>query len=221
MKVYRIKVCYLKFMLHSFASLPAVIISLEPFVHQYGYYGIGFLLLIESIGIPFPGEATLITAAVFAGLGELNIFGVILVGILACVLGSSIGYLVGLIVGRKLVEKYGKYILLDKDKYSHIEDFFNRRGVLVVIIARFIEVLRQLYGFIAGTSSMSFKKFSVFSIIGSSLWVGFWSAIGYYSGNHIGTILKYDAYLSIIFGVFVVLWIIRLLITKRKNTNVR
>ena len=95
-------------MTHIASQLPAVITSIEPFVHKYGYLGIGSLLLFESMGIPIPGESTLIAAAVFAGLGQLNIFVVILIGLVACVIGDSFGFLIGLVFGRRLIEKYGK-----------------------------------------------------------------------------------------------------------------
>jgi membrane protein DedA with SNARE-associated domain len=206
-------------MSHIVSHLPAVITTIEPFVHQYGYIGVGSLLLLESVGLPIPGEATLISAAVFAGLGELNIFGIIGVGLIACVLGSSLGYLIGSLVGRKIVDKFGKFVFLNPKKYLKVEAFFNKRGPIVIIFARFFEVLRQLYGFITGTSSMSWWLFSVFNIIGSLLWLSFWSLIGYYGGNHISLFLKYEVYISVALGIFVVLWLIRYLLIKRKNQN--
>jgi membrane protein DedA with SNARE-associated domain len=201
------------------SNLPTLIVSVEPFVHQYGYIGVSGLLFLESVGLPIPGEATLISAAVFAGLGELNIFGIIGVGLLACVIGSSLGYLIGSLVGRRLVKRFGKFIMLDQKKYLRVETFFNKRGPVVVLFARFFEILRQLYGFIAGTSSMGWQLFSLFNIFGSLLWLCFWSAIGYYGGNHISLILRYDAYISIALGIFVVLWVLRYLLIKRKNQN--
>jgi membrane protein DedA with SNARE-associated domain len=206
-------------MSHIVSHLPSVITSIEPFVHHYGYFGIGGLLLLESIGTPIPGETTLIAAAVFAGLGQLNIFIVILIGLLACVIGDSIGFLIGSLFGRRIIEKYGKYIFLDQKKYLKVEDFFNRRGPVIVIFARFFEVLRQLNGFIAGTSSMKWRLFFLFNIIGSLLWVGAWSVVGYFGGSHIAILLKYELYLSIGLGIFILLWLYRYLLTKRKKKN--
>ena len=206
-------------MSHVISNLPSAIVTLEPFIRHYGYFGVGGLLLIENCGIPIPGETTLITAAVFAGLGQLNILIIILVAILACIIGDNIAYLIGATGGHKLIQKYGKYILIDDKKYSKIEDFFNRRGATVVIFARFFEGLRQLNGFIAGASSMSWSRFLKFNAIGSIIWVCFWSIIGYFSGNHIATLLKYQLYLSIIFAVFVIFIALRFLLNKRKKKN--
>jgi len=203
------------------SHLPALIVSVEPFVHQYGYVGVGSLLLLESVGLPVPGETTLIAATVFAGLGQLNIFTVIIVAIIACVLGDSLSFLIGSLGGKWLIDKFGKYIGLDSKKYAKAEAFFEKRGGIVVIVARFFEGLRQLNGFIAGSSSMKWHKFVYYNIIGSIIWVSSWSLIGYYGGNHISLVLKYEAYLSIALGIFVVLWLVRYLLIKRKNQNAR
>jgi membrane protein DedA with SNARE-associated domain len=201
------------------SNLPNAIMVLEPFVKHYGYFGVGGLLLLESTGIPIPGETTLIAAAVFAGFGQLNIIIVVLVGILACIIGDNIAYLIGSTGGRKLIEKYGKYIFLDQQQYRKVEVFFEKRGGLVVIVARFFEGLRQLNGFIAGSSSMSWPAFLTFNVIGSILWVGFWSIIGFFSGNHINTLLKYQAYLSIVLVALIVALGLRFLLNRRNRKN--
>jgi membrane protein DedA with SNARE-associated domain len=204
-------------MSHVATNLPSVITSIEPFVKQYGYLGVSFLLLLENTGIPIPGETTLIAAAVFAGLGQLNILIVIFIAIIACVLGDSISFLIGSLGGKWIIDRYGKYVGLNAEKYAKAEAFFEKRGGIVVIVARFFEGLRQLNGFIAGSSSMKWPKFVIFNIIGSSIWVTTWALIGYYSGNHIATLLKYQTYFSIIFGVFVVFLALWFLIKRRKN----
>jgi len=218
-KVNRLIVCYFRSMSHPIENLPAAITALEPFIRHYGYFGVGGLLLLENMGIPIPGETTLITAAVFSGIGDLNILIVVLVGILACVIGDSLSYLIGYLGGRRLIEKYGKYISLDQKKYQKAEAFFDRRGGIVVIAARFFEGLRQLNGFIAGSSSMKWPNFIVFNIIGSFIWVSMWSSVGYYSGNHIAALLKYQMYLSILFLSIAVFWVVWFLINKRKKRN--
>jgi membrane protein DedA with SNARE-associated domain len=202
------------------SNLPAIVISIEPFVKHYGYFGMAALLLLESTGIPLPGETTLITAAVFAGIGQLNIVVIIIVGIIASIIGDNIGYLVGYLGGRKLISKYGKYILITDEKYTKIEKFFNRRGGLVVTFARFFEGFRQLNGFVAGSSDMKWKKFLVFNSLGAILWVTFWSLIGYYGGNHIATLFKYQSYLSFIV-IFIVFALFIRFLTKRRNLNGR
>lgn len=199
-------------------NLPHIIQVAAPFVSKYGYFGVGGLLLIESIGIPLPGETTLVAAALFAGIGQLNIFLVILVGIAAAVIGDNIAFAVGNYGGRQVVDKYGKYIFMPKDRYQKFEDFFNRNGGKVVVIARFIDGLRQLNGLIAGTSNMKWPKFLTFNFIGATIWVLVWTIIGYFGGNHIQTVLKYQAYVTIIFITILIGFIAYKVIKKRLKT---
>ncbi len=198
-------------------NLPHIIQVSAPFVSKYGYFGVAGLLLIESIGIPLPGETTLVAAAVFAGIGQLNIFVVILIGIAAAVLGDNIAFAIGNYGGRKVVDKYGKYIFLPPDRYQKFEDFFNRNGGKVVVVARFIDGLRQLNGIIAGTSDMKWPKFLFYNFIGATIWVLTWTMIGYYGGSHIQTVLKYQAYVTVIFIVLLLGFILYKVLKKRKK----
>lgn len=198
-------------------NLPHIIQIAAPFVDKYGYFGVGGLLLLESMGIPFPGETTLIAAAVFAGIGQLNIFAVIAVGILAAVIGDNIAFAIGHFGGQRIIDKWGKYIFLPPGRYAKFEDFFNRNGGKVIIVARFIDGLRQLNGIIAGSSEMKWSKFIVYNIIGASVWVLTWTTIGYYGGSHIQTLLKYQVYATIVFFIFIAGFIAYKLMKKKKE----
>ena len=182
-------------------TLPGVLASLAPVLNQYGYLAVGGFLTLEDFGVPVPGETILIAAAVYAGAGKLNIAVVMIVGIVAAVLGDNIGYAIGAYGGRRVVDRYGKYVFITPERYEKAERFFQKRGGGIVIVARFIEGLRQLNGIIAGTSSMPWRRFVVFNIVGAVLWVGTWSMIGYFAGDHIDVIYreitKYSLYVLI------------------------
>lgn len=182
-------------------TLPGVLANLAPVLNQYGYLAVGGFLTLEDFGVPLPGETILIAAAVYAGAGKLNIAVVMIVGIVAAVLGDNIGYAIGAYGGRRVVERYGKYVFITPERYEKAERFFQKRGGGIVIVARFIEGLRQLNGIIAGTSSMPWHRFVVFNIIGAVLWVGTWSMLGYFAGDHIDVIYheitKYSLYVLI------------------------
>jgi len=171
-------------------ALPGVLASLAPVLNQYGYLAVGGFLTLEDFGVPVPGETILIAAAVYAGAGKLNIAVVLIVGVVAAVLGDNIGYAIGAYGGRRVVERYGKYVFITPERYEKAERFFQKRGGGIVIVARFIEGLRQLNGIIAGTSSMPWRRFVVFNIVGAVLWVGTWSMIGYFAGDHIDVIYR-------------------------------
>lgn len=197
--------------------LPGFVNTLAPFIHHHGYLGVGGLVLLEDFGVPVPGETILITAAVFAGLGKLNIFLVIIVGFIAAILGDNIGFSIGKFGGHPLVERIGKYIFLTPERINSTEEFFKRKGGWLVIVARFIEGLRQANGIIAGLAEMPWRRFIVYNAIGAALWVGLWSSVGYFGGSHLNTLLHYDIYLTIAAGIFIIGFLIHRFVLKPKH----
>jgi len=200
-------------------QIPPIIQSLAPLISHYGYLGVGGLLLLEDFGIPVPGETVLIAAAFYAGLGDLNIFIVAVVAFIGAVLGDNIGFAIGEYGGHPLVQKYGKYVFLTPERLHKAEHFFNHHGGKVVTIARFIEGLRQLNGILAGLSDMRWTKFIAFNALGAALWVGTWSLIGYYSGNHIQTFLHYQMYISLTVVAALILYILFRIIKRQRERN--
>jgi membrane protein DedA with SNARE-associated domain len=188
--------------------LPAVIQALTPVINKYGYVAVGGLILLEDFGIPAPGETVLIAAAFYAGLGQLNLPLVILVGFIGAVLGDNIGFAIGQYGGLPLIERFGSYLFVTPERIHKARDFFKRHGGKVVAGARFIEGLRQLNGIIAGLSDMRWLKFITFNAIGAALWVSCWALIGYLAGNHIETFLRYQLYITIAALLFVAAYVI-------------
>jgi membrane protein DedA with SNARE-associated domain len=199
--------------------LPGVLHSLEPTLNNYGYLAVAGLVLLEDFGVPVPGETVLILGAVYAGAGRLNIVLVGLLAFVAAVIGDNIGFAVGHFGGRPLVERYGRYIFLTPERLNKTTAFFERHGGKIIVVARFIEGLRQANGIIAGISGMHWAKFLIFNAIGAALWVAVWSSIGYFSGSHIDSIYntatRYSTYLAIAFGVLVLAWIARVIWRRR------
>jgi len=199
--------------------LPGVLQNLEPALNEFGYAAVVGLVLIEDFGVPVPGETVLILASVYAGTGRLNIVLVALLGFIGAVLGDNIGFAVGHFGGRRLVDRYGRYIFLTPERVERATAFFERHGGKVIVVARFIEGLRQANGIIAGTSGMHWARFLAFNALGAALWVGVWTSIGYASGPHINSVYntatEYELYLAIAFGVLVVLLIVRQLYRRR------
>ena len=191
--------------------LPGVLHTLEPTLNHYGYLAVAGLVLLEDFGVPVPGETVLILGAVYAGTGRLNIVLVGLLGFLAAVIGDNIGFAIGRFGGRPLVERFGRYILLTPERLDKATGFFERRGAAIIIVARFIEGLRQANGIIAGTTDMHWARFLAFNAIGAALWVGLWASVGYFSGDHItsiyNTVTQYSVYFGIAVGVLLIAYI--------------
>jgi membrane protein DedA with SNARE-associated domain len=171
--------------------LPGFLNALSGTLEHYGLWAIGLLILLEDFGVPAPGETILIAGAIYAGAGRLNIVAVGVVGFIAAVIGDNIGFAIGHFGGRALALRWGKYVFLTEERLNKAEDFFDRRGAIVITFARFVEGLRQANGIIAGITGMHWLRFTFFNAIGAALWVGTWVTIGYFAGNNITTIYHY------------------------------
>ncbi|MEV5987710.1 DedA family protein [Streptomyces sp. NPDC052051] len=168
--------------------LPGVLADLAPVLEGWGYAAVGGLIFLEDFGVPVPGETVLIAAAVYAGAGRLNVFAVAVIAVVAAVAGDNIGYAIGRYGGRRLVARFGRYVLLTPERVAKAEEFFTRHGGKVITVARFIEGLRQANGIIAGLSGMPWRRFLAFNALGAVLWVGTWVTLGALAGNHIDTL---------------------------------
>ncbi len=204
--------------------LPGFLHSLEPTLNQYGYLAVAGFVLLEDFGVPVPGETILILGAVYAGTGRLSIWLVGLLGFLAAVAGDNIGFAIGHFGGRALVERFGRYVFLTKERLDKTTDFFERRGGWIIILARFIEGLRQANGIIAGISGMHWATFLAFNTIGAALWVAVWTSVGYFAGDNITSIYNaishYTLYVVIAIVVLILAWIGRRVWRKRKERAV-
>ncbi|MFZ0119055.1 MAG: DedA family protein [Pseudonocardiaceae bacterium] len=193
--------------------LPGALGTLAPVLDHYGYLAVGGLIMLEDFGVPVPGEIVLIADAVYAGAGRLNIIVVALIAVAAAVFGDNIGYAIDRFGGRRLVERFGRYLLITPQRLDTAEQFFSRHGGKVVTIARFIEGLRQANGIIAGTTGMRWRRFLAFNVLGAALWVGIWGSLGGLAGAHLGAIYdqisRYQRYALAALGVFIIVLIVR------------
>jgi membrane protein DedA with SNARE-associated domain len=178
-------------------------------------------VLIEDFGVPVPGETVLILGAVYAGAGRLNVFLVGLLAFLGALIGDNIGFAIGHFGGRRLVERYGRYIFLTPERLSRATEFFERHGGKVIVIARFVEGLRQANGIIAGITGMHWARFVAFNALGAALWVAVWTSVGYFSGSHIDTIYReatrYSTFLAIAVGVVLLAFLARAVYLHRRR----
>jgi membrane protein DedA with SNARE-associated domain len=186
-------------------QLPGVFGDVQPVLEHYGYLAVGGFVLLEDFGVPVPGEILLISAALFAGAGHLNIAVVIVVAVLGAVIGDNIGYAVGRLGGRPLAERWGRYVFLTPARLDRAESFFDAHGGKVVTVARFIEGLRQVNGLLAGIAGMHWLKFLGFNALGAVLWVSTWAGLGFLAGEHMVAIYAaVEHYKWYVIGVLVI-----------------
>jgi membrane protein DedA with SNARE-associated domain len=164
----------------------------------------------------------LIAAAVFAGSGRLNVFAVALVGFAAAVVGDNIGYAIGRFGGRRLADRWGKYVFLTPERLDRAEAFFARHGTKIIVIARFVEGLRQANGIIAGIGKMHWLRFLACNALGAALWVATWVIVGFLAGQHItaiyNAITKYSLYATIAAVIAIAVWV-ALHVRKRRRAK--
>ena len=179
--------------------------GLNGFLVSIGYLAVAFFVGIESLGVPFPGETMLITAAVFAATGHLSIVGVILAAIIGAVVGDNIGFGIGWYGGYPILRRYGKYVRLDQAKLKVGRYIFMRHGAKVVFLGRFVSVLRTYAAFLAGTNHMRWGRFLVANALGAIVWATLYG-VGAYLAS--ATIAKLNTPVAIALGVLAVVVIV-------------
>src|SRR5215813_2434430 len=203
--------------------LPGFLNSLAGPLDHFGYWAVLLFVMIEDFGVPVPGETILIAASAYAGAGRLNVIMVGVIGFVAAVIGDNIGFAIGHYGGRALVLRWGRYVRLTEERLDKAENFFDRHGAWIITIARFIEVLRQANGIVAGTTGMRWRRFLAFNALGAALWVGTWVSLGYLAGSHIGTIYhyitRYSLYVLIAMAALLAGYIVRRVMRRRRRTR--
>ncbi|MCI0598566.1 MAG: DedA family protein [Beijerinckiaceae bacterium] len=159
--------------------------SLAPYIQEYGVLAVMVILTFESIGIPLPGESLLIVASVLAARGELSLPALMVSAWAGAVTGDNLGYLLGRRFGRALILRWGAKIGITAGALAKVEAVFARYGAVTVAFARFLNVLRQLNGIVAGIAKMEWKRFLFFNALGGAMWVIVWTSAGYYLGKHV------------------------------------
>jgi membrane protein DedA with SNARE-associated domain len=152
-------------------------------VHHYGLVALFLAVMLESGGVPFPGETALIAAAIFASRGELDIWEVIAVAAVAAIVGDNIGYWIGRTAGRKVLTWFGPLHRLSQGVLPWSERFFERHGGKTIFFARFFSVLRVTAAWLAGISRMHWWTFFLWNAAGGICWAVLVGLISYYVGH--------------------------------------
>jgi membrane protein DedA with SNARE-associated domain len=135
-----------------------------------GYGGIVLLMAIESACIPLPSEIIMPFAGYLVFKGEMTLQGAALAGAIGCVVGSIPAYYLGMLGGRPLVERYGRYLLISHKELDFADRLFQRHGQWVVLAGRLLPVVRTFIAFPAGVARMPMVRFLVYTFVGSYPW---------------------------------------------------
>jgi membrane protein DedA with SNARE-associated domain len=190
--------------------------TVDGWLSSYGYLVVFLLVMIESIGVPVPGETALIGAALYAGsTGKLEIELVIAVAIAGAIIGDNIGYSVGRYGGAKALLRYGHKIHLHEGRLKIGIWLFRRHGGKVVFWGRFVSILRTYAAFLAGTNQMPWGRFLVFNAAGAVVWATVFGVAYYVFGS---ALEKLSTTIDVTLGIAGVAGLIAFLVwTKRKE----
>jgi len=181
---------------------------------NYGYISIVFLMALESATLPVPSEIVMPLAGFLVyEQGEMSLIGIILAGSIGCSIGSIAAYVVGYYAGRPLILRYGKYILLSERHLVSAEKWFAKYGDRATFIARLLPVIRTVISLPAGIAKMNFKRFVLYSFVGSVPWTAWLAIVGYWLGSEWEEVSRWFRGIDIIIVAvsiaLIVLWYLR------------
>lgn len=208
---------------------------MQNFIANWGYLAVFVLTVLESACVPIPSEVTLgfagalASGAVVAGShNHLNLGLVILAGIAGSLVGSLIAYVFGRTGARRLVDRYGKYVLVSHKDLDRAENWFKKYGDPVVLFGRVIPLIRTFVSVPAGMAEMPVAKFILFSAIGVAVWVSALTSAGYALGANYHALTKdiglagyVLAGIAIIAIAVVIVWRYRAAKARRAGTGPR
>lgn len=194
--------------------------QLVDLIFDWGYLGIFIMMAIESSFIPFPSEIVLIPAGYLASKGDMSV-GLIMSSALAgSLLGAFVNYYLALVLGRKMLQRYGKYFFVGENALQKMDTFFEKHGHISTFVGRLIPGIRQLISIPAGIAKMNLAVFSIYTALGAGIWALILTMLGYFIGQNQELI---DLYLKqITITVLIIVFMLGLVYVhyqKRKETK--
>ncbi|CAN5750738.1 DedA family protein [soil metagenome] len=190
---------------------------MESWVIDYGYVAIFLLMLAESACIPFPSEVTMLVGGWYAATGDLNFFWVGAMGVLGNVVGSWIAYGVGRTMGRGVLDRYGKYVLIKSHDIDKAEIWWERHGEAATFFSRLLPVIRTFISLPAGIAKMPFGKFTLYTFLGCIPWTYALTWLGVVVKDNWERVLGYFDLPTLIIGALVVVAAVVWYLRRRKQ----
>ena len=165
-------------MFHEFAQL------VVDTIFDWGYLGIFIMMAIESSFIPFPSEIVLIPAGYLASEGKMSMTFIFAAALGGSLVGAFINYYLALFVGRRFLQKYGKYFFINENALLKMDNFFTKHGAISTFSGRLIPGIRQLISIPAGMARMNLALFTLFTSLGAGIWALILILLGYFIGEN-------------------------------------
>jgi membrane protein DedA with SNARE-associated domain len=187
--------------------------AISDVVMHFGYGGVFILVLLESAGIPLPGETALVSASVFAATTKgLDISLIIAVAAAGAILGDNLGFWVGHRYGLNFLRRYGHYVHLPESRLTIGKWLFRRYGGRVIFFGRFTALLRTYAALLAGALSFPRRDFFFWNASGGIVWAAFFGLGGYLFGYAIKSVagpLSVALFICVLAGIGGLWWVFK------------
>lgn len=153
-------------------------------VATFGYWAVLVCVAIQCAGIPFPGGAVLVAAAMYGGAtDQLEIAPIIIAAAAGSILGGMLAFWLGSRQGYRVLARYGRFLRLDEPKLKLSQYLFLKHGGMIVALGRFVSVFRTWVALLAGINKMGWARFLLFSVLGGMIWATTIGLGAYYVGD--------------------------------------
>jgi membrane protein DedA with SNARE-associated domain len=160
--------------------------QIHHLLSTYGYWAVLVVVMVESAGIPVPGETILVSAAIYAGTTHnMHIGLVIAAAAVGAIMGDNIGFWIGREFGPPLLKRFGKHVGLDERRLRLGQYLFDRHGGKIVFFGRFVAFLRAFAALLAGANRFPPLRFFAFNAAGGIVWASLFGLGGYLLGETI------------------------------------
>ena len=190
---------------------------------ELGYPGIVALMAMESSILPVPSELVMPPAGYWAAKGQMSFAVALVCGIAGSIIGALLNYYGAQFIGRPLLQRYGKYVLLSEKNLQRSERFFAQHGEISTLIGRLFPVIRHLISIPAGLHRMPLPKFILYTAAGAGIWCAILTWIGYFLGQHEGALRNEEIHryvrLALLVLIPICLVVIGVYVLRRRRRN--
>ena len=180
-------------------------------INKFGYFGMFLGMVLEAVIIIIPSELILATGGILAGRGIFNFWMSFFIGLLGSVFCAIVIYAMGYFGGYAFVNKYGKYFFMKEEDIRKSDSWFDKYGLIAAAIGRNIPIIRTLISLPVGIARLSFKKFLIYTTLGSIPWTFVFVYFGYSLGNNWTVLSDVTSKLKIPIRILLILLIISII----------
>ncbi len=199
--------------------MEAIAHSLQNLIVDLGYWGLFFLIVLESTAVPVPSLLVMPFAGYMASQGHFSLPAILAINSAGAMVGSTASYWFGAAGGKRLLLRYGRWILIRPEDIARTEQFFEKYGARTIFIARFLPVVRHIISIPAGIARMNLAKFLPLTFAGASIWGGGLMILGYQLGENwqgvVRTWKKFDLLFAGVIVLTLVFFAVRFLRKRR------